>query len=89
MKGRSSSTIRANSPSFSCNAALPRSARTVAEVLRQHGYSTYCCGKWHLTPSAESAASGPFDRWPLGCGFERCYGFLPGETFSEQHSDWG
>ncbi len=62
------------------NGLLPKSARTVAEVLRQHGYSTYCTGKWHLTPSAEAAASGPFDRWPLGCGFERFYGFIPGET---------
>lgn len=62
------------------NALLPRRARTVAEVMRQHGYATYCTGKWHLTPSAESTAAGPFDRWPLGQGFERYYGFLPGET---------
>lgn len=62
------------------NALLPRSAATLPTVLRHHGYSTWCTGKWHLTPSSESAASGPFDRWPLGAGFERFYGFLPGET---------
>ncbi len=62
------------------NAFLPRSAASIAEVLRQSGYSTYCAGKWHLTPTAESTAAGPFDRWPLGQGFERFHGFLPGEV---------
>ncbi len=59
---------------------LPKSAATIAEVLRLNGYSTYCTGKWHLTPTSEATAAGPFDRWPLGLGFERFYGFLPGET---------
>jgi arylsulfatase len=59
---------------------LPKSAASIAEVLRLNGYSTYCTGKWHLTPTAEATAAGPFDRWPLGLGFERFYGFLPGET---------
>ena len=49
-------------------------------MLRLNGYSTYCTGKWHLTPTAEATAAGPFDQWPLGMGFERFYGFLPGET---------
>jgi len=62
------------------NAFLPKSAASIAEVLRQTGYSTYCAGKWHLTPTSEATASGPFDRWPLGQGFERFYGFLPGEV---------
>ena len=62
------------------NSFLPKSAATIAEVLRQVGYSTYACGKWHLTPTAESTAAGPFERWPLGQGFERFYGFLPGEV---------
>ncbi|MGB1504968.1 MAG: arylsulfatase [Acidimicrobiales bacterium] len=62
------------------NSFLPASAASIAEVLRQTGYSTYCAGKWHLTPTSESTAAGPFDRWPLGQGFERFYGFLPGEV---------
>jgi arylsulfatase A-like enzyme len=62
------------------NAFLPRSAASIAEVLKQSGYSTYVAGKWHLTPTAEATAAGPFDRWPLGQGFERFYGFLPGEV---------
>ncbi len=62
------------------NAYLPKSAATVAEVLKLNGYSTFAVGKWHLTPSAHVSAAGPFDRWPLGLGFERFYGFLGGET---------
>lgn len=59
---------------------LPKSAATFVEILRQSGYSTYCCGKWHLTPFAEGTAAGPYERWPLGLGFERFYGFLPAAT---------
>ena len=62
------------------NSFMPRSATSIAEVLRQSGHSTYAAGKWHLTPTSESTAAGPFDRWPLGLGFERFYGFLPGEV---------
>ncbi|MGQ0824522.1 MAG: arylsulfatase [Actinomycetota bacterium] len=59
---------------------MPRSAATVARHLRDAGYSTYAVGKWHLAPRDEWGASGPFDRWPLGMGFERYYGFLGGDT---------
>ncbi|HKY68745.1 MAG TPA: sulfatase-like hydrolase/transferase, partial [Acidimicrobiales bacterium] len=41
---------------------------------------TFAVGKWHLAPRWEQSASGPFDRWPLGLGFERYYGFLNGDT---------
>ena len=37
-------------------------------------------GKWHLAPRWDLTASGPFDRWPLGVGFERYYGFPHGDT---------
>lgn len=59
---------------------LPDSAVTLAEMLRPHGYSTWTVGKWHLTPSYETGPQGPFDRWPLGRGFDRFYGFLGGST---------
>jgi len=62
------------------NAYLPRSATFLPEVLKHHGYNTFCVGKWHLAPASEISACGPFDRWPLGLGFQRFYGFLPGET---------
>ncbi len=50
------------------------------EMLLQHGYNTYAVGKWHLTPAEQISAAGPYDRWPLGRGFERYYGFLGGDT---------
>jgi arylsulfatase A-like enzyme len=53
---------------------------TIAEVLRQNGYSTAAFGKWHLIPNDEASPIGPFDRWPVGLGFEKFYGFLGGET---------
>ena len=59
---------------------IPPSAATLARVLRDHGYNTMAVGKWHLTPKGEYSAAGPFDRWPLGLGFERYYGFLGAET---------
>ena len=49
-------------------------------MLLQQGYATYAIGKWHLTPSEQISAAGPYDRWPLGRGFERYYGFLGGDT---------
>jgi arylsulfatase len=61
-------------------ARLPRTAATLARVLRDGGYSTMAIGKWHLTPRDDRTASGPFDTWPLGVGFERYYGFLHGDA---------
>lgn len=61
-------------------ARIPKSAGTLPRILREAGYSTFAVGKWHLTPPAEASPSGPFDRWPLGLGFERYYGFLEGWT---------
>ena len=55
-------------------------ATTIAEVLRSHGYATFCTGKWHLAPMDECSAAGPFTHWPLARGFDRFYGFLEGET---------
>lgn len=52
----------------------------LSEMLQQHGYSTYMIGKWHLMPSEQESAAGPYDRWPLGRGFDRFYGFLGGDT---------
>ncbi len=59
---------------------ITREAGTLAEMLRPHGYRNYMLGKWHVTPLTESGATGPFDGWPLGRGFDRFYGFLDAET---------
>ena len=59
---------------------IPKTAATVAEVLRDYGYKTSAFGKWHNTPATETTAMGPFDRWPTGYGFDYFYGFMAGET---------
>ena len=60
--------------------AIPRSAATLAEILREQGFGTYMVGKWHLAPMHETGPAGPFHNWPLAKGFDRFYGFLQGET---------
>lgn len=59
---------------------IPKSAATVAEVLKQNGFNTAMFGKNHLTPEWQSSAAGPFDQWPTGLGFEYFYGFLSADT---------
>ena len=49
-------------------------------MLLPHGYNTFALGKWHLTPTEQCSPAGPYDRWPLGRGFERFYGFMGGDT---------
>jgi len=60
--------------------SIPKSAAFIPEVLRLNGYNTMALGKWHLAPFTAYTAAGPFDRWPLGQGFEKFYGFIGGET---------
>jgi arylsulfatase len=50
---------------------LDRDAPTVAEQLRDAGYSTYLAGKWHVTPWP-----GPPHNHPTRRGFDRFYGIL-------------
>lgn len=62
------------------NGQIPFENGFLSEILLQKGYNTYAVGKWHLTPAEQTSAAGPYDRWPLGRGFERFYGFLGGDT---------
>ncbi len=62
------------------NGNIPFENGFLSEMLLEHGYNTYAIGKWHLTPADQISSAGPYDRWPLGRGFERYYGFLGGET---------
>ncbi len=59
---------------------MPFENGLLSEMLVEQGYNTFMVGKWHLTPSHEETAAGPYTRWPLGRGFERFYGFLGGDT---------
>ncbi len=60
---------------------LGRDTATVAEVLRQNGYSTAWFGKNHNVPDFETdLRTGPFERWPLWLGFEKFYGFIGAES---------
>jgi arylsulfatase A-like enzyme len=62
------------------NGMIPFENGFLSEILQLNGYNTYALGKWHLTPFEQCSAAGPYDRWPLGRGFERYYGFLKGDT---------
>ena len=67
------------------DALWPKEAACVAEILKGHYYSTAAFGKWHNTPDHELSAAGPFDRWPVGKGFDYWYGFQGGES-SQWHT---
>jgi len=62
------------------DARIPPSCALLPAMLTPHGYAAYAVGKWHLTPEDEEHLGARRDRWPLGKGFERFYGFFPGET---------
>lgn len=59
---------------------IPKDTATVAEILRQNGYTTAWIGKNHNTPIYETSTVGPFDHWPNGLGFDFFYGFMAGDT---------
>lgn len=58
----------------------PDRVAPLAAMLRYNGYSTGAFGKNHETPAWELSPSGPTDRWPTRCGFDKFYGFMGGET---------
>lgn len=59
---------------------IPTSAAALPRILRDAGYNTMAIGKWHIAPTWDQSQAGPFDRWPIGLGFERYYGFPAGDT---------
>lgn len=58
---------------------LPLEERTIAQALREAGYTTAMCGKWHL---------GHFDQtyWPNARGFDHWYGHLLGINYYSHRS---
>jgi arylsulfatase A-like enzyme len=72
--GRSSGKWREQS------VVIPPAVGTLAEILAENGYRTYCVGKWHLSQAQEFRPANARRTWPLGRGFDRYYGFLGGQT---------
>ncbi len=62
------------------NAHIPPECGTLAEVMRQAGWSTFWLGKDHNVPVEDLHAGGSKEHWPLHQGWDRFYGFLGGET---------
>ncbi|MDZ7723041.1 MAG: arylsulfatase [candidate division KSB1 bacterium] len=52
--------------------------KTLAEMLKQAGYSTFMSGKWHLCSEDNAHADGDMKNWPMQRGFERFFGTLGG-----------
>lgn len=62
------------------NSIIPPEKAPIAQTLRLNGYSTAWFGKNHNVPAWEANPVGPFDRWPIGMGFDYFYGFVGGDT---------
>ena len=62
------------------NGRMPLSHGMMSEILAPAGYSTFCLGKWHLTPPEDTNLAASRRWWPCGRGFDRYYGFLGGTT---------
>lgn len=63
-----------------CSGRIPFETALLPEVLAERGWSTFCVGKWHLTPLEESNLAATKRHWPTSRGFDRFYGFMGGET---------
>lgn len=59
---------------------IPKSAASIARILRDNGYNTAMFGKDHNIPLEHRSPMGPFDHWPTSRGFEFFYGFLNGDV---------
>jgi hypothetical protein len=59
---------------------IPLENGTIAQVLRDAGWSTFWIGKNHNVPVDAFSIGASKKRWPLGLGYDRFYGFIGGET---------
>lgn len=62
------------------NSIIPENKATIGRILKDNGYATAWFGKNHNTPSFAASQVGPFDKWPIGMGFEYFYGFNGGDA---------
>jgi arylsulfatase len=88
LTGRNSSSVHESGFSHTILSAgfpgwdgrMPAEDGTIAEILRDQGYSTFAVGKYGVTPDEEATDAGPFDHWPTGKGFDHFFGFLSSQT---------
>ena len=59
---------------------IPPECAPMAKILRRAGWSTFWVGKNHNVPVDEWTMGASKERWPLGMGYDRFYGFIGGET---------
>jgi len=59
---------------------IPKNKATIGRILRDNGYATSWFGKDHNVPAFAASQAGPFDKWPIGLGFEYFYGFVGGDA---------
>jgi arylsulfatase len=59
---------------------IPPQCATMADILRDNGWSTFWLGKNHNVAEPDVAPGASREEWPLRKGFDRFYGFLGGET---------
>jgi arylsulfatase A-like enzyme len=59
---------------------IPKDKTTIGRILKDNGFATSWFGKDHNTPTFTASQVGPFDKWPIGMGFEYFYGFVGGDT---------
>jgi arylsulfatase len=59
---------------------IGKDTATIGRILKENGYATAWFGKEHNTPIWESTPAGPFERWPVGYGFDYFYGFVGGDA---------
>jgi arylsulfatase A-like enzyme len=62
------------------NSIIPEDKVTIGRILRDNGYATAWFGKDHNVPAFAASQAGPFDKWPIGMGFEYFYGFVGGDA---------
>jgi len=62
------------------NSIIPDDKATIGRILRDNGYATSWFGKDHNVPAFAASQAGPFDKWPIGMGFEYFYGFVGGDA---------
>ncbi|MRG59636.1 sulfatase-like hydrolase/transferase [Agromyces sp. CFH 90414] len=74
-------TISESSTGFpGYNSHIPPTNATMANILRDAGWSTFWVGKNHNVPIDEWTAGASKKNWPLAQGYDRFYGFIGGET---------